>query len=130
MYDPGTANAWKLLVRNAAMRPWDRMGRHVFDGPVSVGLYVFMPRPKTHSNSKGALKPSAPRWHTNKPDIDNLEKSVFDALTNMGVWTDDSQVCQVSKAKVYGARPGALIIISDSVQDCAWTAKHADGNEP
>lgn len=129
VYDPGTADGWKALVRNAAMRPWDRMGRHVFSGPVSVVLCVFMPRPKSHANSNGALNPSAPRWHENKPDTDNLEKAVLDALTNLGVWRDDSQVCHVSKYKIYGKHPGALVIITDAMPDTSWIAERADNPE-
>lgn len=129
MYDPGTANAWKMLVRNTAMRPWDRMGRHVFVGPVYVQINWFMPRPKSHHTSKGALKASAPRWHECKPDADNLEKAVLDALTDLGLWRDDSQVCHVSKSKIYGEHPGALIIVTDAMPELSWIAEHADRQE-
>lgn len=123
VYNPRTADAWKLLVRNAASQKWNRQ---IFDGPVHVKLYVFMPRPKSHANSKCLLKPSAPRWHTNKPDTDNLEKAILDALTDLGLWHDDSQVCDVSKSKIYGEHPGALIIVTDAMPDLSWITKYAD----
>ena len=126
MYDPGTADVWKLLVRNAATLHWNR---RVFTGPVCVQIHWFMPRPKSHYTSKGVLKPNAPRWHACKPDADNLEKAVLDALTDLGLWRDDSQVCSVHKSKIYGEHPGALVVITDAMPELSWIAEHADRQE-
>ena len=43
----------------------------------------------------------APTWHTYKPDLDNIEKTLKDALSDIRVWGDDCQVCQVEKTKIY-----------------------------
>lgn len=58
------------------------------------------------------LRTEAPVWHTGKPDTDNLLKAVMDALTQLGVWKDDAQVCEVHSLKQYAAEPGAKITIS------------------
>lgn len=78
-------------------------------------MKFLFPRPKCHFGSgKNAnnLKPYAPIFHTNKPDIDKLERCVLDALTGI-VWVDDSQVCVVSnKSKVWAnEHPGVELTI-------------------
>lgn len=60
--------------------------------------FVFL-RPKSHFTAKGYLTSSAPRRP--RPDIDNLIKSVMDALTSAGVWDDDVQVVRVRASKRY-----------------------------
>jgi Holliday junction resolvase RusA-like endonuclease len=76
-------------------------------GPVHVDSTFFMPRAKNHfgtGRNSGKLKPSAPEYHTIKPDTDNLNKFYWDIL-NKYVWLDDSQVVSESSVKKYCA-PG------------------------
>lgn len=114
MYDPGTADAWKAAVAAAAKAAWD--GRQ-FTGPVKLTLGVWMPRPKSHLRSNGELKPSAPRWHISKPDLDNIEKAIKDAISTAGVWKDDCLVCAVGKTKMYAVQqPGASIRIEEIIE--------------
>ncbi len=106
VYDPGTANEWKNNVMScgttAAYRPDSATKFEIMTGPVGLTLHFFLPRPKHHSRSNGELKPTAPSWHTSKPDLDNLVKAVKDAITQIGViWADDSQVCATVTEKIY-----------------------------
>lgn len=59
--------------------------------------------------------PSAPDRigtpHTHKPDKDNLEKLVLDAIEAAGVIGNDSQVAQGPTEKWWGARPGVAVRI-------------------
>jgi Holliday junction resolvase RusA-like endonuclease len=67
-------------------------------GPVSISLTFYMPRPKGHYGSgknSALVKDSAPQHHVSKPDLDKLVRCVKDALTGV-VWNDDSQVCQIT----------------------------------
>ena len=66
-------------------------------GPLRVTIQCQGERPKT-------TKLPAP-----KPDIDNYAKSVLDAMTQAGVWEDDSQVVQVQAEKMWGARNAIYI---------------------
>lgn len=108
MYDPGTAEGWKGAIA-LALRPY--LPTEPIQGPVWLELEHTMPRPKSHYTGKGVLKPTAPVYHVSKPDADNLLKAAMDALTQLGMWHDDDQVCQVRVTKKYGERPGALIRI-------------------
>ncbi len=109
VYDPGTAKEWKTIVRVSAMEAWDGVP---FVGPVRVRLCVFFPRPKAHFKKDG-LRPNAPTHHITKPDAENCSKAILDALTNAGLWRDDSQVADVRTIKYYmrNAYCGAEIIV-------------------
>ena len=104
VYTPDTANAWKMEVREAVLREPERP---TTTGPVSVELAFFMPRPKSHLRKDGTLKPSAPVYHTQKPDADNLAKAVLDVLTDLQVWADDAQVNNLEVKRGWAAETEA-----------------------
>lgn len=109
-YTPDSANDWKALVMLEAKKHFSAP----LEGPIAVTLWFAFPRPKSHFNSKGELRESAPYWHTSKPDRDNLDKCVLDALTTIGAWRDDCQVCKGTIAKHFtapGDSAGVAIII-------------------
>lgn len=108
VYDPGTANEWKKLVRLAgrSCRP-----KVALEGPVAVAIKFLLPRPKRlyrKADSHGELPCNV------KPDIDNLAKAVLDALTDDGWWWDDAQIDELHCQKWYHAkagRPGAVVTV-------------------
>ena len=102
-YNPKTADDWKTIIRHEAGKAWKSTGdENPWSGPLCVNLTFYFPRPKAHFRTNGELKPTAPTWHTTKPDRDNSDKAVLDALTNLGIWGDDKQVCDGRIKKVYG----------------------------
>lgn len=109
--DAGQKNKdWRNSVKFAA-----RDAIHeAFSGPVSLDVTFYMPRPKAHYRANGELKPSAPRFHTTKPDRTKLLRSTEDALSDAGVWRDDTQVVDGPVRKVYAddvSKTGARIVI-------------------
>ena len=73
-------------------------------GPVRVSCEFAFERPKSHFGSgknAGKLKSSAPVYHTQKPDIDNLVKFVNDCLNGVA-YRDDSQIVMIHADKVWG----------------------------
>ncbi len=89
-------------------------GRPLFEGPLSVEMEIVCQVPASWSKRKqadalrGAVQP------TTKPDIDNVEKAIFDALNGVA-WGDDVQVVRVSKSKQYGPVPGVSVAIAEAV---------------
>jgi crossover junction endodeoxyribonuclease RusA len=83
-----TQKSWRTTVGWYAAQAWN-------DGPiggaVSVVLQFVMPRPST------APKRSTPAA-VKRPDLDKLQRAVFDALSGI-VWRDDSQVVDVHATK-------------------------------
>lgn len=76
------------------------------DTPIGLKIDFFFEVPKSWSKAK---KDSA-KWHTLKPDADNLSKSVKDALNGI-LYADDSQVCWMQVRKQYASEFGILIEI-------------------
>ena len=90
--------------------------RSPLDGALSLRVLAIMPRPATlcgRSKRTGLpLQDPGRRWHTSKPDGDNLIKAVADALRNF--WRDDAQIAHMECQKVVAAldeQPGYLIAI-------------------
>lgn len=109
IYDPGTADGWKSLI---ALHSKPYRPRYPITGPVEVDLVFLMPRPKSRMRKSD---PEGRLWCTAKPDADNLEKALLDAMTNAGWWRDDAQVVRLNTSKVYHAKdeiPGAYVTVT------------------
>lgn len=92
-------------------------------GPLRVDCIFYMPRPKSHygtGKKAGVLKQDAPLYHTKKPDIDNLQKTVYDCLNGFA-WSDDSIICISESKKLYSDRPRTEIVIMEV--DNEWREK-------
>jgi len=72
------------------------------EGPVRLDLLFAFAQPKGRKR----------QFKISKPDLDNLEKAVMDALTDAGVWCDDAQVVEKHSTKVYGATDATSIFIT------------------
>jgi Holliday junction resolvase RusA-like endonuclease len=109
VYTPATAKAWKGLVASAA-KPF--LSPVPIEGPLSLSLDFRFVRPKSHFTSKGALTKGARIAHTTKPDADNLAKAVMDALTDAGLWKDDTQIVRLFVTKTYAETEGVSVRIA------------------
>lgn len=94
---------WREAVRHEAALVHDGAA---FEGPVAVDMLFAMHRP---ANRKGQP--------IKRPDLDKLCRAVFDALTDAGVWKDDSQAVILRAQKRYEGdeyalpRPGLSITV-------------------
>jgi crossover junction endodeoxyribonuclease RusA len=116
----GPHDDWKAAVRSECLKLWSFDGGAIpWMGPLRVDLTFSFPRPKSHYRANGELKDTAPIWHTGKPDRDNADKLVLDALTSIGLWPDDKQVCDGRLRKFYSdaTHPsGCLVRVSECVE--------------
>jgi Holliday junction resolvase RusA-like endonuclease len=106
---------WREAVKQAAL---DALaGAERLEGPVSVDVVFTFDRPKAAPNSR-------PCWPVTRSsgDLDKLQRALFDALTDAGVWRDDSQVVAVRARKVHVGDDGALRIPGAVVTVGAVTA--------
>ena len=68
----------------------------VMTGPVRVSIYAWHIPPKSWS----AKKRHQTIYVTGKPDVDNQQKLIFDALNGV-VWRDDAQIADVHFVRKY-----------------------------
>ncbi len=92
------------------------------DEALLVEMVFTAVRPKGHyrtGRNASLLREGAPPRPTSKPDVSKLARAVEDAITDAGVWRDDSRVVEYLRlAKVYAGEdvdalesPGVLIRI-------------------
>lgn len=98
-------------------------------GPVAFDVEFFFPRLKSFR----ASLPATSLPHATKPDVDNLCKALFDTLTMLRVWIDDSQVAELRARKFYaatGCAPGARVRIVELPSPLPARVKPAAEPEP
>lgn len=103
----------------APFRPKDNDGNAVqFQGPVQLVVVAVMPRPaelcKVSKRTGEPLKDRSARWHTSRPDADNIVKGIQDALKDW--WGDDCQVSQliaIKRTAAFGEAPHYSVQVSE-----------------
>ena len=117
----------RVIIRDACERtkPWQSWVKEcavkAYQGPLlteamKLQMIFTMPRPLSHYRSgkrANPLKPTAPLYHTNAPDVTKLIRAVEDACTSV-VWADDAQVVRTEGWKFYETweHPrGVLVVI-------------------
>ena len=100
-FSPTKTKDWEQLIRSVAQ---DYRLEELLDCPLTVETVFYFLKPK--SRSKKCIYPDR------KPDHDNLEKAVFDALEGI-IFTNDSRICEKRFRKFYGDPPRALKLLSD-----------------
>lgn len=97
---------WRQAVATAARDFQQANGITPLDGPLQVTLDFILPKPPS--------KPKWKLWHDRKPDLDKLERSVFDSLSKL-VIADDSRIVDCHSRKRYdpAVPPQCRITISE-----------------
>lgn len=134
--DP-SADEWQRSIRDAARETLTGLtmagepehetavlaGDAVFGSdPVQVVYELRVARPRSHYQGNDPLRmlrDTAPRWPGKRPDIDNYEKAIYDALgdwcrSGAILWLDDGQVVAVNQVERYaidGESPGLRIAV-------------------
>lgn len=106
MHSPDQTINYESLVSVTAQQAMQ--GRDLIAGPVLVEMKIIVAVAASWSKKKTAEALQGVVMPTKKPDIDNVEKAVFDGMNGV-VWVDDVQVVNVSKSKRYGVTPGVWV---------------------
>lgn len=109
-YTPTTTRSAEAMVAAyaaSAMQGRERAEQQA----LAISLeFVFSP-PESWSKKKKAEAIKSCAARCGKPDIDNLEKLVCDALNEI-VYADDKQITEIHACKYYGE--------SDEIKICVW----------
>lgn len=115
MYTPEKTVNYESLVALSAQQ--EMIGAPL-TGPVAVELDIRLAIPKSYSKKKRSAALNGVLMPTKKPDIDNIEKSIFDGMNGV-VWVDDVQVVDVSKRKRYSDMPGVTVTVREILAESA-----------
>jgi len=92
--------------------------KNMLSGPLTAILEFHFIPPKSWSEKKKAQAFD----HVIKPDLDNLEKSVLDALEGI-CFENDSQICRKSSSKRYGSTDQIIVtILSEGADEFVTTS--------
>jgi crossover junction endodeoxyribonuclease RusA len=100
---------WRAMVTAAAIES----GAALVRGPVALSVVFVFCRPAGHFRKNGTLKPSAPRWHAVRPDLDKICRSIGDSLSKV-LYEDDARIVSLTGEKRYAVGnepPGAIITL-------------------
>ena len=111
---PDHINEHRAIVTALLHQAWQ--GREPLRRSVYLRCVFAFERPKSHygtGRNDGLVKPSAPIFHTQIPDVDKLLRLVGDALKASGVIADDSQITAVYGQKSWNGRALTLVYLHD-----------------
>ena len=104
---------WREAVRSGAVIAMGEAWRP-FEGPVEVRLSFALPKPSGAPKSRRTWPIGA-----RAGDVDKLARGCLDALTDSGIWRDDSQVVRLHAEKDYPQDaaghlvPGCIVIVRE-----------------
>lgn len=101
-FNPKQTASQEAVVRQIAALKM--RGSPLIEGAVSVQITVWRVPPKSWS----APKRTKAVWVTGKPDVDNQQKTIFDALNGI-VWLDDAQIASVWMRRLYSLNSGERV---------------------
>lgn len=107
-YSPKTD--WFHLVYTESLKQKNLL-KNRFAGALELILIFCLPIPQSISKKKREEL----HFVSKRPDLDNLAKAVMDAINNVGLWEDDSQVAHLDVRKIYSDEPRCLITIREVV---------------
>ena len=113
LYTPKRTADWE---RSSALIKKNEWRSAPLDNICSVSIIAVFPRPKRLLRKKD---PEHRMWHSSKPDIDNVCKSVLDSMVMAGVIRDDTQVVILTAKSVYASKSeGPCVEVRLSSIDC------------
>lgn len=117
-YTPAKTENWEAHAAHAAHRARIKAGEPVYAGPVALMVTAVMPVPASWPKWKREAAQAGEVAPTAKPDMDNIEKAVKDAMNGV-VYRDDSQVVlKATDLKYEGphAEPGVYVAVKETGQ--------------
>lgn len=96
-YTPKKTRTWEGIVRDIAEQ---FAPPQLLDCPLRADVWFVRLKPKSARRTD--------HWPATKPDLDNLEKAVFDAIEKV-LYTNDSRIVTKRTHKVFGDKPRVVV---------------------
>lgn len=116
-YETPETKAYRSDVRAAAIEaikalPHGEQVCYPLAGAIRLDWVAVRCCPKSLGKRKTSLAVEGHILPTTRPDLDNIDKVVKDALTGV-VWVDDAQVAIEHISKQYGTRPKLIVSVCE-----------------
>lgn len=108
-FTPEKTESYENLIR-WAFKECTRKDFVPHDGAIYVEIAATHQIPQSWSRKKRQAALAGTLPCLSKPDLDNLEKVICDALNGIA-YVDDKQIVEVHKCKAYGERPGVAVLL-------------------
>lgn len=119
MYTPKATVDYEERVRAA----YTDAGGKMLKGPIGLNIYVHQQVPK--SWSKAMKEAMHGEWCERKPDLDNVEKIIADALNGVA-YEDDSSICHVYKRRHWVSQESSVQVHVFQLDAIASTVNHIE----
>jgi len=106
-YTPAATVSAEAWVRQCVL---DQVGQPCLDGALEVQIAVASGVPPSWSRKKRQAALDNVVRPTGKPDVDNLAKTIGDALNGI-MWRDDSQIVVLQVRKFYASEPFTVLTV-------------------
>ena len=110
VYTPGKTKDYELLIQQYFKIKYPRY--EMLEGRLSINIIAYLKIPKSTSKAKVEEMLENKISPTKKPDVDNIAKSILDAMNNF-VFKDDNQVSKISVEKRFALEEKAVIEVEE-----------------
>ena len=107
-HTPSKTKSYEGVITSLAMEAMGAIAP--VEGPLMLKLGIFMDVPRSWPVWKKKMALDGIVMPTTKPDSDNIEKAVKDALNGV-VWMDDCQICDDLKRARYSKNPRVEVTV-------------------
>lgn len=108
-YTPSKTINYENLVKISYL---NTINDKLCDVPLKIEIWAIFEPTKTERKSKKKYTKLIGQTYTKKPDIDNIAKSILDALNDVA-YDDDSNISELVVHKLYGEQAKAIIEIKE-----------------
>jgi len=117
-YTPIRTKNYEKLIQNTFLSNYTY--EDILQGPIEANLTAYFSIPSSVPKKKKSILLNNYEKHTKKPDIDNVIKSVFDALNNLA-FVDDSNIIKLTANKLYSDNPRVELHLKEVKYDILKT---------
>jgi Holliday junction resolvase RusA-like endonuclease len=107
-YTPEKTKTYGDTVGWIARDAMGKIGRQLTLEPVYVEIDIGVPIPKGFGVKRRAAALSGELHPTQKPDLDNIIKSIYDSMNKIA-YKDDAQIVKTLVKKIYAPEPYAEV---------------------
>ena len=110
VYTPNKTKDYEFLVQQYFKIKYPNY--KMLEGRISIDIIAYLKSPKSTNKAKTQEMLENKLSPTKKPDVDNIAKSILDAMNGF-VFKDDNQVSKISVEKRFALEEKAVITVEE-----------------